>query len=90
MNVDCLSKYGGSYRSKCKVDFVAVLGYFLFIFYIVLRPSVNGHVYFISDRIVLVIKIRFHLRIWFFSVFSQPNKHSITIVNKFPESKDNG
>ena len=37
---------------NCKVNFIAVLGYFLFIFYFV-RPSANGHVYFL-DRIVHV------------------------------------
>ena len=37
---------------NCKVNFIAVLGYFLFIFYFV-RPRANGHVYFL-DRIVHV------------------------------------
>ena len=40
-------------NNYCKVNFIAVLGYFLFIFYFV-RPSANGHVYFL-DQIVHVI-----------------------------------
>ena len=40
----------------CKVNFIAVLGYFLFIFYFV-RPSANGNVSFL-DRIVHVINTK--------------------------------
>ena len=46
---------GGSQSSKCKVNFVPVSSWFLFLFYIV-SPSANGNVTFNLDRIEHVIK----------------------------------
>ena len=65
-------------QCNCKVNFIAVLGYFLFIFYFV-RPSANGHVYFL-DRIVHVIDttiIPSYWSVWHLWSMENPGKSSL-------------